>query len=97
MKTEPKVTIALDYPVTIDGTEVRALQMRRMKVVDQMNVTASNKSDAEKEISLIANLCEISPDDVKQLDCMDYAKLQEQLINFTAPEPKEKSDGSAQK
>lgn len=97
MKTAPKVTIELDYPVTIDGTEVRALQMRRMKVIDQMNVDSGGKNDVEKEIALIANLCEISPDDVKELDMMDYSKLQSQLINFSAPEPEKKQDGSAQK
>lgn len=90
MRTAPKVTIELDYPVKIDGTEVKALQMRRVKVCDQLNVDDANKSVAEKEVELLANLCETSPDDIKQLDIMDYAKLQEQLVNFTKPEPKKK-------
>ena len=71
--------------------------MRRMKVADQMNIDASNKSNVEKEIALVANLCEISPEDVKELDMMDYVKLQEQLVNFSAPEPEKKQDGSARK
>lgn len=98
MITLPKVTIELSYPIIIDGTEVSALQMRRPKVVDTVLFQKSQGSDADKEINLFANLCEIAPDDIQQLDMMDYAKLQEQYGNFIAPEPlKETSEESAQK
>lgn len=98
MITTPKVTIELNYPITIDATEVKVLQMRRPKVADVILLQKSQGEDAEKEVKLFANLCEVSPDDIRQLDMMDYAKLQTQYGNFIAPEPlKETSDESAQK
>lgn len=98
MITSPKVTIELSYPITIDGTETNALVMRRPKVADTVLFQKSQGTDADKEINLFANLCEVTPDDINQLDMMDYAKLQEQYGNFIAPEPpKETSEESAQK
>ena len=47
-----KTTIELRYPVTIDGTEMKALCMRRPKVRDQILMEKSGmagKSAAEKE------------------------------------------------
>lgn len=99
MKTAATVEIALDYPVTIDGTEVSVLHMRRPKVADTFLAQKSTKPDAEKELDLFANLCEVSPADIQKLDMMDYLKLQEQYGNFMAPEPQPptNSEGSAQK
>ena len=98
MLTSPKVTIELSYPIAIDATEVKVLQMRRPKVADVILLQKSQGEEAEKEVKLFANLCEISPDDIRQLDMMDYAKLQEQYGNFIAPEPPQgTSDESAQK
>lgn len=93
MKTAPTVTITLDYPINIDGIEVKTLSLRRMKVADQMAAEKLKGNDAEKEIALLANLCEMSPDDIQQLDIMDYAKLQAQLVNFHTPEQEQKSSG----
>lgn len=98
MITSPKVTIELNYPITIDATEVKVFQMRRPKVADVILLQKSQGEDAEKEVKLFANLCEVSPDDIRKLDMMDYVKLQEQYGNFIAPEPrKENSDESAPK
>ena len=98
MLTSPKVAIELSYPIAIDATEVKVLQMRRPKVADVILLQKQQGQEAEKEIKLFANLCEISPDDIGRLDMMDYAKLQEQYANFMAPEPrKENSEESAQK
>ncbi|MEG1825518.1 MAG: phage tail assembly protein [Cloacibacillus sp.] len=98
MITLPKVTIDLSYPITIDGTETSVLVMRRPKVVDTVLFQKSQGTDADKEIKLFSNLCEVTPEEIGQLDMMDYAKLQVQYGNFMAPEPqKETSEESAQK
>ncbi|WP_281680178.1 phage tail assembly protein [Synergistes jonesii] len=98
MLTSPKVAIELSYPIAIDATEVKVLQMRRPKVADVLLLQKQQGQEAEKEIKLFANLCEISPDDIGRLDMMDYAKLQEQYANFMAPEREKKnSEESAPK
>lgn len=89
MLTEPKVTIELSFPVKVDGIETSVLQMRRPKVKDQLvfEKRAQGMSDAEREIRLFANLCEVAPEDIEALDLMDYAKLGKQYEDFLKPEP----------
>jgi len=77
------VTIELEFPLTIAGAKVGVLTMRRSTVGD---VLASNriKDEIEREIMLFANLCQISPEDIKSLDLKDYSKLQEAFRGFTS-------------
>lgn len=80
-----KTTIELKYPLTIDGTEVKALYMRRPKVRDQLLMEKSGmvgKSNAEREVFLFANLAEVAPSDIEDLDMADYKKIQEQYNLF---------------
>ena len=80
-----KTAIELKYPITIDGTETRVLHMRRPKVRDQLLLDKSGmvgKSQAEREVLLIANLCEVAPGNIEELDMADYKKLQETFGAF---------------
>lgn len=75
--------IKLQYPVKIDGTEYTELTMRRSKVKDRLLVAnMQNKSDEEKEILLFANLCEVSPEVIRELDEADYPAVQKVYMNF---------------
>ena len=42
-------------------------------------------TDEEKEISLFANLCEVSPTVIKELDETDYTKVQKVYMGFFGP------------
>ena len=68
--------IKLTYPVTIDGTEYSELTMRRSKVKDRLAVSSMTASDEQKEIRLLANLCNVPPQVLEELDETDYARLQ---------------------
>lgn len=76
-------TIELEFPLTIAGAKVGVLSMRRSTVGD---VLAANriKDEIEREIVLFANLCQVSPEDIKSLDLKDYSKLQEVFRGFTS-------------
>ena len=74
--------VSLDFPVTISGVEVKHFIMRRPKVRDEMAMAKSKADDADKEVGLIANLCEVTPDDLMELDSSDYQKLVQQLLDF---------------
>ena len=78
MKTE----ITLDYPVEMKGETIGCLNIRRMKARDQVAVAKLGVSDAEQEIRLFANLCEVSPDVIEDLDMKDYRKLQATYKSF---------------
>ena len=77
------VDIKLNSPIEINGVETKTLRMREPTVGDQLAATENSLSDGMKEITFIANLCEVTPDDIKQLTLKDYGKVQEQFVNFT--------------
>lgn len=79
-----KTTIELKYPITLDGTEVCALYMRRPKVRDQIVSAKAGKTEEEKEIRLFANLCEVTPENIEDLDLADYKQLANAYIDFFA-------------
>ena len=75
--------IKLKYPVIIDGTEYKELTMRRSKVKDRLTVAnMKDKSDEEKEILLFANLCEVAPAVIQELDEADYPAVQKAYTSF---------------
>jgi len=77
-----KSTITLDYDITVDGVKTSVLHLRRPKVRDMLSVEKTTEGDAEKEINLFANLCEVPPDSLMELDMSDYAKLQKVYQDF---------------
>lgn len=76
-------TIKLDHPITANGATVSELRMRRPKVRDMRRARKGNADDADQEVRLFADLCEVSPDDIDALDLADYDKLQEAFRGFT--------------
>ncbi|MEW5728126.1 MAG: phage tail assembly protein, partial [Pseudomonadota bacterium] len=60
------------------------LTMRRCKVRDRLVATRAGGTDEEKEIRLFANLCEVAPEVVEELDEVDYAKIQRAYLGFTS-------------
>ena len=73
--------IKLKHPITIDGTEISVLRMRRPKVKDML-ATDKIKNAAERDIATFANLCEVSPADIEELDMADMHQLQEAFQDF---------------
>lgn len=73
--------ITLSFPVTVDGREYSTLSMRRCKVKDR-RLASKQKTPEDQEITLIANLCEVPPSVIDELDAVDYEKLLETLKGF---------------
>lgn len=81
----PKTTeIVLDYPIKIEGVEVSKLTLRRPKVGDVLAAEeqAKGKGEKETEILTFANLCQVTPAEIRELDLGDYKKLQEAFSGF---------------
>ena len=75
--------IKLNYPIESDGANIADLNMRRSKVKDRLIVAKiKNSYDEEKEIRLFANLCEVAPNIIEELDESDYANLQKAYMDF---------------
>ncbi|BCS94624.1 hypothetical protein DSLASN_02560 [Desulfoluna limicola] len=77
-----KSEIKLKYPVTVEEVETQNLSMRRPKVKDMLTGEKKGASDAEKEIRIFANLCEVAPEVIKELDMVDYGAVQKAYQAF---------------
>ena len=76
-------TVELKYPVEATGETFTNLTMRRSKIKDRLLVAKmKTASDEEKEIRLIANLCEVEPKVIEELDEADYSNLQKVYLGF---------------
>ncbi len=74
--------IPLQFPIKVDGVEVKSIKIRRPKVRDMLAASKASGQDDEKELQLFSNLCELPPETMKDLDIADYAKLQETFKGF---------------
>ncbi|MBT8421263.1 MAG: phage tail assembly protein [Gammaproteobacteria bacterium] len=75
-------TIQLNSPLTIHGETIAALTMRPPKVRDRLIVEKGSGGPAEKEARFIANLCDVAPDTIEELELADYIKLQDAVNDF---------------
>ncbi|MDF1583903.1 MAG: phage tail assembly protein [Methyloprofundus sp.] len=74
--------ITLKYPVTVENQAVTAITLRRPKVRDMLASDKLGGSDSDKEIRIFANLAEVSPAVIEELDLSDYAQLQKAYQGF---------------
>lgn len=74
--------ITLKYPVTIDKHEYKALTMRSAKARDQVVAQKSASNNADVELVLFSNLCEVSTDVIEELEMADYQQLQKAYNDF---------------
>ena len=77
-------TVPLEYPVTHDGTTYTELVMRRPTKRDDMDARRAESDDADREGRMFANLCEIAPDVVDELDLADYLAMQDAFNEMIA-------------
>jgi hypothetical protein len=76
------VDITLHKPMTIDGVQVTSVRMREPTVADQEAASVMTGSDATREIQTFANLCNITPDDIRKMTMRDYKRLQTAYVGF---------------
>jgi len=80
MHTAERIT--LNFPIEHDGLPIKEIALRRPTVGDHLAAQKAAGTDAEREIRLIANLAELPPAAIHQLDMKDYAQLQKVLSGF---------------
>ncbi|MDE0167340.1 MAG: phage tail assembly protein [Bryobacterales bacterium] len=78
--------IELKHPITADGREVAELTLRRPKVRDLERMDKVS-GEMAKAVTMIADLAEIAPDQVRELDAEDFAAAAEALGDFLAVGP----------
>lgn len=74
--------ITLSKPMDIDGAKVTVLTMREPTVADQMANDSVKGGDAIKEVTMLSNLCTVTPDQLKSLTLRDYKRVQTAFMGF---------------
>ena len=82
-ETDDGLKIELSKAVEIDGAQTKTVTMREPTVQDQLDVQAIKGSEAHREVTLMANLCDLTPDQVKAMTMRNYRRLQAALEVFT--------------
>ena len=65
---------------------IQHIEMREPTVQDLLTaeLQSKGKSSADQEITMFANLCEITPDFIKGLGLRDYGRIQDSYRLFTS-------------
>lgn len=74
--------LKLEYPINYNGQTINELNVRRSKIKDRLAISFMKCSDEEKEVRLFANLAEVTPDVIKELDESDYKEFQNLYLSF---------------
>ncbi|MDT9105755.1 phage tail assembly protein, partial [Escherichia coli] len=75
-------TITLSRPLEVNGARLATLTMREPTVDDQLVTSDMKGSEAVKEVSFFANLCEVEPAAIRRLPIRDYVRLQAAYAGF---------------
>lgn len=73
--------IKLKHPITADGVELKEITLRRPKVRDLERMDKVS-GEIAKAVTLVADLAELSPDQVRELDAEDFTAVAEVLGDF---------------
>ena len=74
-------TVELEYPFEFQGEQITEITIRRPKMRDMKN-TQKIKDDMEKSIRMIADLAEVPPKLVEELDTLDFGKVSAKVGEF---------------
>jgi len=81
--------ITLYTPITdAMGNPISTLTMREPKVFDRLKFSYITGSEDEKDLMMIADLCNQPVDTLKNLTIADYKQLEDQFIVFMVPPAK---------
>lgn len=82
MERPDTVEITLDYPIVTGKGRVEKLDVRRPKVKDLKAAARFGKTPEDQETGLFAILTGLVPEDLNEMDLVDYAKLQDSFRSF---------------
>jgi hypothetical protein len=94
MKNRPTTPIDLEYPITVDGVEVSSVAMRRPTVGDQLAFEDGKGSEAHRTVLMMANLCDVPPSSIRDMDGLDFEKLVTVLQGFKKPRQESLGDSA---
>jgi hypothetical protein len=80
-----RTSVTLQHPIEVAGARVGVLTLRRPLVRDLEAMERAGERDIARSVALIANLAELSPDEVRTLDAADFMAVSGVVAGFLAP------------
>lgn len=78
--------ITLYFPIkAIDGNDINEVRMREPLVRDRVAHSKDRGTEEEKEVRMLANLCNLNESDLQNMVAADYFQLQEAFEVFMLP------------
>lgn len=84
MDTRKEVVISLEFPVQLGDRTLSEVTMRRPIIRDMIKHKLGANITIEQSMELLADLCDLVPDEMELMDLSDFVKLQDQLLAFQA-------------
>ncbi len=75
-------TIQLEYPIEAEGRTITAITLRRPKARDLKKMERSSGGDIAKSIEFVADLAELPPAAIEELDGADFQCLSGVVAGF---------------
>lgn len=86
--------IKLSRPFKVNDKEVNELTMREPRVVDKIMFEKATGGPVEREVSMLASLCELNPRDLDSLPAYDFENLTKAFNSFLLPPEEREKVGS---
>ena len=83
--------ITLSRPFNLNGKEVTVLEMREPLVADKILYDKNKGGSVEKEVAMIAGLCNLNASDLTNLPAYDFDQLTAAFNDFLLP-PEERQN-----
>ena len=77
--------LILNYPVNVGGINYTELTVRRPKGRDSIIASKAPGNDIEQAFFMLANLCEVTPEVIAEMDDSDIMRINEVLLGFKNP------------
>lgn len=75
-------TFKLKHPITVAGVDMKEVTLLRRAKAHDLERLDNVTGPVAKSIALIANLAEISPDQVREIDAEDFTVIEKEAASF---------------
>lgn len=81
-QAKTSIDVKLVDGLDVDGTLTYSITVRKPKVKDLLNAERQSKGESDANVRFLANLTDLTPDQIGDLSLGDYRKLNEVLAGF---------------
>lgn len=82
MEKQNAINVKLNYPVQLPDKVLSEVTIRRPLVRDMIKHQMRAEMTLKESVNLLADLCDLNPEDMELLDTSDYENLMDAFLSF---------------